>query len=72
MDFEGKLADLKESLKAEALVKSADDLKAVMTKLKKSDFINDHTKKVYGINAYNKEFGDRSLSPVTPCHISII
>lgn len=34
---------------------TADDLKAVMTKLKKSDFINDHTKKVYGINAYNTE-----------------
>ena len=34
---------------------TADDLKAVMTRLKKSDFINDHTKKVYGINAYNTE-----------------
>lgn len=43
MDFEGKLADLKENLKA------------VMTKLKNSDFIDDHTKRVYGINAYTSE-----------------
>lgn len=36
---------------------TTDDLKAVMTKLKNSDFIDPHTKKVYGINAYNE--GDK-------------
>ena len=34
---------------------TADDLKAVMTKLKNSDFIDPHTKKVYGISAYTPE-----------------
>ena len=34
---------------------TADDLKAVMTKLKNSDFIDSHTKKVYGISAYTPE-----------------
>jgi len=33
----------------------ADDLKAVMTKLKNSDFIDPRTKKVYGISAYTPE-----------------
>lgn len=32
-----------------------DDLKAVMTKLKNSDFIDAHIKKVYGINAFGAD-----------------
>jgi hypothetical protein len=32
-----------------------DDLKAVMIKLKDSDFINPHIKKVFGISSYNTE-----------------
>jgi hypothetical protein len=43
--LKAKKAEVKGSL-------TTDDLKAVMTKLKNSDFINDHTKKVYGINAF--------------------
>lgn len=39
MDFEGKLADLK----------------AVMTKLKKSDFISPHFKKVFGISSHDTD-----------------
>ena len=35
-----------------------DDLKAVMTKLKNSDFIDAHIKKVYGINTFDSEAED--------------
>ena len=46
--LKAKKAEVKGSL-------TPDDLKAVMTKLKNSDFIDDHTKRVYGINAYTSE-----------------
>lgn len=45
--LKAKKAEVKGSL-------TTDDLKAVMTKLKNSDFIDPHTKKVYGINAYTE------------------